>query len=736
MQKIIFLVITLILTSQTFTQQIGDWENYTSMRDVSISVTDDDDNIWSATTGGIFKLSIKDSSYTKFTKAEGLNNNLVTAIAIDNQGKVWAGNSNGVIDVITPEDRSVKSIFDIQNTNFNLKRINHLSISGDTVFAATDFGITVFNSNTLSVIEDYSKFGSFLSAISVYYSVKLDLIYACTESGLAIQKPNAINLSAPESWDVFPTPDVIPADRILKVVKYNNGLAASTDGDGILVLENGNWSRKYFFGNIVKDIIVNGDSIIAVFADKIYSVRNDIPTLLFQTQGITLNSILVSNSNDFFISSSNGVIEIINGSTNYYFPNGPAANSFPNMDIDPEGDLWSASGTDASGVGVYILNNNEWTNYNTQNELQEGGNAMHKIYTAPNGDVYFSSWGNGFTKYNGESFETFNTANTSLVGIANNTNFLVVQNIVKDAQENLWLLNSETVSLNALSVITSDSIYHYKPPFLGSPSVAEHLVIDRNGTKWFSISGEGLFYFNENGSFGDTSDDIWGRFTEANGLNDNAITALAIDNRDDIWIGTPIGVNYIFNPNDGDSDIQSLFSSIRQQSVRSIAVDAVNNKWFGTNQGVFHMSSDGITLFDNFTENNSPIPSNEVTSIAADGTTGKIYIGTSAGLTSLVSSSLKPEAEFDELFIYPNPFVITNNENKLVIKGLVRNSQIKILTISGKLVNELETPGGGITQWNGLDLEGKVVSSGIYLIVAYDEEANNVATAKVAIIKE
>ncbi len=295
-------------------------------------------------------------------------------------------------------------------------------------------------------------------------------------------------------------------------------------------------------------------------------------------------------------------------------------------------------------------------------------------------------------------------------------------------------LNSET--FKPISVITPDSIFHYKPPFFNGTIVAENLVIDRNGTKWFSLSGEGLFYFNENGTFGDESDDIWGRFTEADGLNDNAITALAIDNRDDIWIGTPLGVNFIFDPNNGDSRIQNLFSSIQQQSITCIAVDAINQKWFGTNQGVFLMSSDAITLIDNFTISNSPIPSNIITSIASDGNSGKVYIGTDAGLSSVITTSLQPESSFSELFIYPNPFVVGNANDNLVIEGLVRNSQIKILTISGKLVNELSTPGGGITQWNGKDSEGKTLPSGIYLIVAYDEEANNVTTAKVAIIKK
>ena len=37
--------------------------------------------------------------------------------------------------------------------------------------------------------------------------------------------------------------------------------------------------------------------------------------------------------------------------------------------------------------------------------------------------------------------------------------------------------------------------------------------------------------------------------------------------------------------------------------------------------------------------------------------------------------------------------------------------------------------------WDGKDLEGKAVNSGIYIIVAYDKEGNSVATSKVAVLR-
>ena len=61
---------------------------------------------------------------------------------------------------------------------------------------------------------------------------------------------------------------------------------------------------------------------------------------------------------------------------------------------------------------------------------------------------------------------------------------------------------------------------------------------------------------------------------------------------------------------------------------------------------------------------------------------------------------------------------------------------IKILTVNGKLISEFASPGGSIAFWNGRDLDGNLVPSGVYLIIAYDDDADNVSTSKVAVIRK
>jgi hypothetical protein len=176
---------------------------------------------------------------------------------------------------------------------------------------------------------------------------------------------------------------------------------------------------------------------------------------------------------------------------------------------------------------------------------------------------------------------------------------------------------------------------------------------------------------------------------------------------------------------------------LRTQYINCIAIDQLNNKWVGTTTGVWVLSPDGSNLIAQFNSKNSPLPDDNIKSIAIDNNTGTVYIGTDYGMASYNSFSVKPKEGFDKLKIYPNPFIVEESKNiNLVIDGLVKNSTIKILTTSGDLVNEFSTPGGRIALWDGRDKNNKLVSTGIYFIVAYSEDGEQTTIGKVAVIKK
>jgi len=82
----IILFITLF-SSLSLTQQFSDWHNYTDMK-VIANIVVSGNAIWSATDGGGFLYDISNNSFKTFLKTDGLNGVSLTAVTIDNSGKI------------------------------------------------------------------------------------------------------------------------------------------------------------------------------------------------------------------------------------------------------------------------------------------------------------------------------------------------------------------------------------------------------------------------------------------------------------------------------------------------------------------------------------------------------------------------------------------------------------------------------------------------------------------------
>ncbi len=731
-------LLCLLVSANLIAQQIGDWKNFTSMKNIN-SVKSKDNIVWCATDGGLFGFNTIDSSFTKLTKSEGLSSQTITALAIDNQDKIWIGTQNGTINVYDPSTGNIKIILDIYNSDKSKKQINHLTCQNDTIFASTDFGVSLINSQNYFFIETIIKFGTFTAETKINSFTVGSRLYAAAQTGIAVQKIGATNLSAPESWDVYTFQSSYSVTSITKVVFFNNMLLTATN-KGLFKLENNMLIPYAYEGTSILDIMIKDGYLYSLTANSVLKIDNIGSSLYFSTSNYIFRTFDIDNNNNFYFSSSNGLLSLKSGVIKNIFPNGPFNNSFQSVTVDADGNLWAATGRDGYGVGILKYDGINWQTYNKNNTSAIIINDYFKIY-ASNSTIYGCNWGRGFTKIENNSFNTYTASNTNMVGIPTDPTFLVAGDIKTDINNNTWILNYWSANKRPLSLLTSDSTwYHFdfKYSSLSSDATFLNLAIDQYNTKWFAIvtSQSGLYYFNENNTFSITSDDVWGTIKETDGLNSNSINCITVDNRGEIWVGTILGANIISNPANPKVGITSVFP-LRQQSVVCVAVDPLDRKWVGTKQGVFLLSSDGSTLIAQYDSKNSPLPTDDIKSIAFDNKNGIVYIGTDYGLSSLYTTAIEPVESFSELFVYPNPFNLTDGGDiKLTIDGLVKDASIKIFTLSGILVNEFASPGGKIAFWDGKDLEGKYVASGIYLITAYDSEANNVKVQKVAVLRK
>ena len=147
------------------------------------------------------------------------------------------------------------------------------------------------------------------------------------------------------------------------------------------------------------------------------------------------------------------------------------------------------------------------------------------------------------------------------------------------------------------------------------------------------------------------------------------------------------------------------------------------------------MSPDGLETIHHFTAENSPLLSNNIQSIAINPNTGEVFIGTNKGLLSYQSDAIEPKDSFvnDDVYAYPNP-VKQDYAGVITITGLMMDTDIKITNVSGKLIYAGTSVGGQFT-WNGRNLQGNKVPSGIYFVLAADKDGKQSIATKILIIK-
>jgi hypothetical protein len=172
---------------------------------------------------------------------------------------------------------------------------------------------------------------------------------------------------------------------------------------------------------------------------------------------------------------------------------------------------------------------------------------------------------------------------------------------------------------------------------------------------------------------------------------------------------------------------------LEEESITAIAVDGQNRKWFGTlSSGIYITNPEGTRQIAAFSSANSPLPSNYIYSIRPWDLTGETFIVTSEGIVSYRDWATEPSESLDTLHIFPNP-VRRNYDGLVGIRGLSEGSTVRIFTVDGQLVRYLMAFGGQAV-WDLQTIDGRRVSPGVYLISALDAEGRRAAVGKIVIL--
>jgi ligand-binding sensor domain-containing protein len=434
------------------------------------------------------------------------------------------------------------------------------------------------------------------------------------------------------------------------------------------------------------------------------------------------------------------------GSWEYRAPNGPMSSLFSSVVVDDRGVLWAASGISGRGTGFYrydpvAADSAKWMNYTSAQYPAMKNNDYYKVSLGANGFVWVSSWGVGVVEVAGDTIRRHldQTTTPALAGsVTSNPNYVVIGGAAVDSKGNTWIVDRTAVNGNHIVELKPNGT----PIYWGSISDGRltNILIDRNDTKWFANSEPsdkpttGLYYFNEDSTVAGTRPlGGWGNIS--GGLPSGTILSLALDLDGDVCVGTDLGMTIFTDPlNPGKSKIG--YVPLLGQSIQAIAIDAVNNKWVGTKEGVDVLNPDCTQLLAQYSvlTTNGKLVSDDIRSIAFDQNRGIAYFGTEKGLSSLEVFPVQAARMMTTLEFGPNPFVVPSAV-LLTIRNLAAGASIKIISTNGLLVREFQAQGGGRAFWDGRNTRGELVPSGIYFVVAYTENGSQTSTGKIAVVR-
>lgn len=735
-----------LMTHTAYAQStaVGNWRTHFAYNSAN-SIELVDDVIYTAGMQ-LNTYSLSEQEYSSYSKVNGLSDADISLIRYDKESKfLIIIYSNGNIDLLNQGQFS--NIPNIKNQNITgSKRINSVFFKNQLMYLSTDFGIVVINPLRNEIKETYV-----LQLNSQQLEIK-DLcifngfFFAATDKGLYKADINNIELQNYNSWtQVISTP--------LNFVFTQNNLLFAASKINLYQVQGSALNSLYTTTNGISRIRTGSSDFYICEQGNKKSVK------IFNGSGVLLDSAMQINPGDVVERNSNELWEAdnwegcvkLNGRTSKELvnPNGIYSNSVYNLSYSND-QIWVAGGGELAWVYAFnrtgisqLTPEGDWVWYNANNGIQAMDSVLDIVDVAVdvrNQNIYGASFGGGLLEIHPDRSTK----------VYKNTPYILpfgssyrITGLAFDEKNNLWMSNYGSEA--QLVVKKADGSWQsFGFPYGVSEKAASQVVIDNANQKWVvAPRGIGIYVLNDNNTIDNKSDDAI-RYLRMGGgvgnLPNNEVNCIAKDKNGKLWVGTADGIG-IFNCPESitstsgcdaelktvqyDQDAGHLF---QRENVRTIAVDGANNKWIGTNNGVWQISDDAEKILQRFTMQNSPLPSNEINKILIHPKTGVVYFATNAGLVSYRSEATDGNETQDALTVFPNP-VPSGYQGKISITGLVENSDVRITDIAGQLIYRTKAQGGQAV-WNGKHYTGTQPKTGVYYVFVTNADGSETKAGK------
>ncbi|QBN19476.1 type IX secretion system anionic LPS delivery protein PorZ [Flavobacterium nackdongense] len=757
-------LILLLFLQIGFAQNTLLWQGYFSYNDIK-DISQSSTFVLAASENALFSNQLSTNQIKTTTTIDGLSGQTITSLYYSpTSNKTLVGYENGLLIVINQADGSMLNIVDIINKQLpaNLKRINHFMEYQGIVYVSCDFGIVQFNLATLLFGDTYF-IGNNGSEIRVTQTTVFNgFMYAATIDGIRradITNKNLIDFNqwsqiATGSWssvEAFTT-ELIAINSAGNIHKYNAG---SNSFISYLQLPQAAVDMR----NSGSYLVITTPTSVYVYNQQLVLVRqinsNQVvdATVSFSCATTIDDIIYVGTTDSGIYSTSISVSSALKNTK----PSGPARNNIFAFQVATTS-VWAVYGDydlfynpyrlDSYGISKY--GENGWLNIPYEKVF--GAKSMVRVAVNPakENEIYVSSFFSGLLKIvDDEPKILYNQTNSgleSLILVPPNPSYIDIRinGTAFDKSGNLWITNS--LIKNGLKTLTTSGQWQSfsldKILMDSSRTNYNRLSIDNNGTKWIATDKDGLVGFNE-------KNNVFKKITigtDTGNLPTTDVRVAALDNNNQLWIGTTKGLRVLSNVNSFLTEDQLTTKAIiilednlaqelmYEQFITDIVVDGANNKWIGTaDSGVFLVSPNGQETKYHFTETNSPLPSNAINDIDINSTTGEVFIATSKGMVSFKGVATGANEDLNSVFVYPNP-VRPEYEGTVKISGLIDKATVKITDIEGNLVYETTSEGGTI-EWDTTAFGKHKVASGVYMVFISAQDGIETKVKKIMIIR-
>lgn len=764
MQKIIIFLLCLYFHCEITAQSeipIGEWKSHMSLKE-GLHVTQNEEKIIYTGYQGLLFIDKEDLSVSSLSKEDGLSGVDIEKMVYDDLNKqliIVYKDSN--IDILN--DDIVINISSIRDNRIILgsKKINDIEIvDKNRCFFSTDFGIVGFDLIAKEFLN--TTFTPFRINDITSFNNKL---YAATEKGIFTISLNDSNLADFNRWKLLATdsnlPEVYEASQIISYfdalyVNINNNLFKSGFDEDfdlfytpesnfqIIFLTNENANLligiRNFNNNRSKMNYVNAEQILKAGTEDCvsrmtYGIEDQFGRVWY---GDEWSPIKYTEAKEFGCRKLDYNSPAANRAGEIFFKNKTA--------YIASGGITEDYGNPENSFGFYIYENQFWNNYNFDEiPLMAEKELVYQQVVVPNtsnDEIYLGSYWNGIMIYDTKTKVAahFNKDNTNgiLQGRVGDPLRTRIPYMILDDDENLWISNFGAP--RPLVVRTKDNKW-FNFSLNGNNNISK-IAIDENNNKWMTIQGvgNGVVVYNDGQTFDDTSDDKIRYITSSNSeISANKVNSILVDLNGSVWVGTSEGPVIFDCPDPFSSSCTGTTRKViedgipaillKTEDILSIVADGANRKWLGTRNGIFVMSPSGDTLITKYDVKNSPLLDNTVRTLSFNGVTGEMWIVTNLGIQSFRTTTTLGRKTHSDVYVFPNP-VRPDFQGTIAINGLVRDADVKITDISGRLVYETKAEGGQAT-WNGRDYNGIKVASGVYLVFSTSESLTSVPDAYV-----